>query len=181
MAAGLVKGEGFAVNASLIEADAKHQHSVQPGEHCDWANPETDTHPVREYLAALDQESMTAAPRKISLSDPHSRCTAATGGIAFFADSANDRIDTAHGVIPDVEATPARRTEEVESTKVIVDRVEERFDIKPERLIADTAYGTAPVLGWMVEEKGIDPHIPVWDKTERKDGTFRRGDFKGNE
>jgi len=182
MAAGLVKGEGFAVDASLIEANASHQHSVQLGEHCDWTNPEIDTRPVREYLAALDQESMTAAtPRKISLSDPHSRWTAATGGIAYFAYSTNYLIDTAHGVILDVEATPARRTEEVESTKLMVDRVEERFDIKPERLIADTAYGSAPMLGWMVEEKAIEPHIPVWDKTERKDGTFERDDFKWNE
>ena len=182
MAAGLVKGEGFAVDASLIEANASHQHSVQPGEHCDWANPEIDTRPVREYLAVLDQESITAAaPRKISLSDPHSRWTAATGGIAYFAYSTNYLIDTAHGVILDVEATPARRTEEVESTKLMVDRVEERFDIKPERLIADTAYGSAPMLGWMVDEKAIEPHIPVWDRTERKDGTLERDDFKWNE
>jgi transposase len=182
MAAGLVKGEGFAVDASLIEANASHQNSVQPGEHCDWTNPEIDTRPVREYLAALDQESMTSeAPRKISLSDPHSRWTAATGGIAFFAYSTNYLIDTAHGVILDVEATPARRTEEVESTKLMVNRVEERFDIKPERLIADTAYGSAPMLAWMVDEKAIAPHVPVWDKTERKDGTFERDDFKWNE
>ena len=182
MAAGLVKGEGFAVDASLIEANASHQHSVQPGEHCDWTNPEIDTRPVREYLAALDQESMTpAAPRKISLSDPHSRWTAATGGIAYFAYSTNYLIDTAHGVILDVEATPARRTEEVESTKLMVDRVEERFNIKPERIIADTAYGSAPMLGWMVDEKAIEPHIPVWDKTDRKDGTLGRVDFQWNE
>ena len=140
------------------------------------------TRPVREYLSALDQESIAAAaPRKISLSDTHSRWTAATGGIAFFAYSTNYLIDTAHGVILDVEATPARRTEEVESTKLMVDRVEERFDIKPERLIADTAYGSAPMFGWMVEDKSIEPHIPVWDKSERKDGTLGRDDFQWNE
>ena len=54
----------------------------------------------------------------------------------------------------------------------MIDRVEERFDLKPERLIGDTAYGTAPMLGWMVEEKHIEPHVPVWDKTERTDDTF---------
>lgn len=90
-------------------------------------------------------------------------------------------IDVAHGVILDVEATPAHRTAEVDSTKLMVDRVEERFDLKPERLIADTAYGTAPMLGWMVEEKAIEPHIPVWDKTERKDGTFERDAFQWDE
>ena len=98
-----------------------------------------------------------------------------------FAYSTNYLIDTVHGVILDVEATPAHRTSEVESTKVMVDRVEERFELKPERLIADMAYGSAPMLGWMVEEKAIEPHVPVWDKTERKDGTFQREEFAWNE
>jgi transposase len=182
MGAGLVKGEGFAVDASLIAANASHQHSVQPGESCDWSNPEIDTRAMREYLAALDDEALAAVvPRKVSLSDPHARWTAAKGGIAFFAYSTNYLIDTAHGVILDVEATPANRTAEVESTKLMVERVEERFDLKPERLIADTAYGTAPMLGWMVEEKSIEPHMPVFDKTERKDGTFQRDDFQWHE
>lgn len=34
-------------------------------------------------------------------------------------------------------------------------RVEERFAFKPQRLAGDTAYGTAPMLGWMIEEKAI--------------------------
>ncbi len=72
-------------------------------------------------------------------------------------------------MILDVEATPAHRTAEVESTKTMVDRVEERFDLTPERLIGDTAYGTASMLAWMVEDKGIEPHVPVWDRTERND------------
>jgi len=182
MDAGLVKGEGFAVDASLIAANASHQHSIQPGEYCDWHKPEIDTRAMREYLAALDDDALAAAaPRKVSLSDPDSRWTAATGGIAFFSYSTNYLIDTAHGVILDVEATPAHRTAEVESTKLMVDRVEDRFALRPERLIADTAYGTAPMLGWMVEEKAIEPHVPVWDKSERKDGTFGRDEFHWNE
>jgi len=84
-------------------------------------------------------------------------------------------------VILDVEATPAHRTAEVESTKVMVERVEANFDLTPERLIGDTAYGAAPMLAWMVEEKAIEPHVPVLDKTERKDGTFSRSDFEWNE
>ena len=111
MDAGLVKGEGFAVDSSLIAANASHQHSIQPGEYCDWHKPEIDTRAIREYLAALDDDALAAAmPRKVSLSDPDSRWTAATGGIAFFAYSTNYLIDTAHGVILDVEATPAHRT-----------------------------------------------------------------------
>jgi transposase len=182
MTEGLVKGEGFAVDASLIAANASHQHSVQPGERCDWRVPEIDTRPMREYLAALDGDAQAeAVTRKISLSDPHSRWTAATGGIAYFAYSTNYLIDTAHGVILDVEATPAIRTAEVDSTKLMIDRVEDRFDLKPQRLIADTAYGTAPMLAWMVEEKAIEPHVPVFDKTARKDGTFERDAFQWDE
>lgn len=182
MAAGLVKGEGFAVDASLIAADASHQHSLQTGEAIDWTNPALSNRAVREYLEALDDEALAEiVPRKTSLSDPQSRWTAATGGIAFFAYSTNYLIDTAHGVILDVEATPAHRTAEVESTKLMVDRVEARFDLTPERLIGDTAYGTAPMLGWMVNEKGIEPHMPVWDKTARKDDSFSSNDFQWNE
>jgi hypothetical protein len=80
-----------------------------------------------------------------------------------------------------VEATPAHRTAEVESTKVMIERVEERFDLKPERLIGDTAYGAAPMLAWLVEEKAIEPHVPVWDKTERNDGTLSSNDFQWHE
>ena len=63
----------------------------------------------------------------------------------------------------------------------MVDRVEEQFGLKPDRLIGDTVYGAAPMLGWLVDEKGIEPHIPVWDKTERSDGTFSRSDFQWDE
>lgn len=69
----------------------------------------------------------------------------------------------------DVEATPAHRTAEVKSTKTIIDRVETRFGIKLKRLVGDTAYGVASLLNWMVQEKEIAPHAPVWDKTKRKD------------
>jgi hypothetical protein len=115
------------------------------------------------------------------LTDPESQYTAAPGGPAFFAYSTNYLIDTQHGVILDVEATPAHRTAEVESTKVMIDRVEERFDLSPERLIGDMAYGAAPMLAWMVEDKGIEPHVPVWDKTQRKDDSFSISDFQWNE
>ena len=101
-----------------------------------------------------------------------------TGGPAFYAYSTNYLIDVKAGIIVDVEATPAHRTEEVNATRTMVDRVEQRFDIKPTHLIGDTAYGTAEMLGWMVDEKAIEPHVPVWDKAERKDGSLGRSDFR---
>lgn len=178
MAAGLVKGEGFAVDASIIEAEAGSKLAMPGDEPHVWQNPAHCKRAVREYLEGLDNEApgMTI-PKRISLADPQSSWTAAPGGPAFFAYSTNYLIDVAHGVIMDVEATPAHRTAEVDSTKLMVDRVEANFNITPQRLIGDTAYGTAPMLAWMVDEKAIEPHIPVWDRTERKDGTFSRSDF----
>src|SRR6185295_9077271 len=76
---------------------------------------------------------------------------------------------------------PAVRSAEVHSTKVMIDRVEERFGVKPRRLIGDTAYGTAEMLDWMVVEKDIEPHVPVWEKDNRNDGTFSRSDFAFDE
>ena len=179
MQAGLVKGEGFAVNASIIEAEAGSKLAMPGDEPHVWQNPAHCKRAVREYLEGLDSEALGATiPKRISLADPQSSWTAAPGGPAFFAYSTNYLIDVAHGVIVDVEATPAHRTAEVESTKLMVERVETNFNITPQRLIGDTAYGTAPMLAWMVDEKAIEPHVPVWDKTERKDGTFSRSDFQ---
>jgi transposase len=182
MAAGLVKGEGFAVDASIVAADASSQRGVAGGEPVEWADPALNTRAVREYLEALDEQALgEALPKRISLTDPLARWTAAPGGPAFFAYSTNYLIDTAHGVILDVEATPAHRTAEVESTQLMVERVEARFDLTPERLIGDTAYGAAPMLAWLVEEKAIEPHVPVCDKTQRQDGTLSSSDFQWNE
>lgn len=182
MTAGLIKGEGFAVDASLIAADANKQRGVMRGESVDWTEPALDTHAVREYLESLDDEALAETmPKRISLTDPQSSWTAALGGPAFFAYSTNYLIDTAHGVILDVEATPAHRTAEVDSTKTMVNRVEAFLDVLPKRLIGDTAYGTAAMLAWMVDEKGIEPHVPVWDKTQRSDETLSSSDFQWDE
>jgi len=116
-------------------------------------------------------------PKFTSHSDPASQWTAARKGPAFFSYSDNYLIDTDHGVIVDVEATRSIRQAEVGSTKTMLKRVKERFDLYPERLIADTAYGTGPLLGWLVDRK-IAPHIPVFDKSGRNDGTWSRADFE---
>jgi Transposase DDE domain len=99
-------------------------------------------------------------------------------GTGIFAYSDNYLIDVKFGVIVDVEASRAIRQAEVGAAKTMIERTEERFGLKPERLVADTAYGAAPMLNWLVEEKGIAPHIPVFDKSKRDDGTFSRSDFR---
>ena len=59
----------------------------------------------------------------------------------------------------------------------MIERSQERFALYPERLIGDTAYGSAEMLDWLVHGRGIEPHIPVFDKSQRTDGTFSRDDF----
>ncbi len=161
MASGLVRGEGFAVDASLIAADASAQHSTSGEEIMDWGTASADySRAVREYLAALEEATpIEAQPKRISLTDPQSRWIAMRGNPAIFAYSTNYLIDTAHGVILDVEATPAYRSAEVASTRLMIERVEERFAITPQRLLGDTAYGAAPMLAWLVEEKQIEPQL----------------------
>ena len=178
LAEGLVGGDGFAVDASVARADASRQRGV-PGTAVAFDRTASLGRPVREYLEALDAaEESETPPKNVSLTDPAARWTVAPGGPAFYPYSTNYLIDVKAGVIDDVEATPAFRTDEVNSTKTMVGRVEKRFDLKPRRLIGDTAYGTAEMLGWMVDEKGTAPQTPVWDKTERHDGTFSRSDFE---
>ena len=182
MSEGLVGGEGFAVDASIVKADANRARGMPSDQPIDWEHETGMTRAVHDYLAGLEETNPTEMPRRnISLTDPQSRWTAATGEPAFYAYSTNYLIDLKAAVIVDVEATQAIRTEEVESTKTMIDRVEERFDIKPDRLVGDTAYGTAPMLGWMVHDKQIEPHVPVWDRSERDDGTLSRSDFQWNE
>jgi Pyruvate/2-oxoacid:ferredoxin oxidoreductase delta subunit len=77
----------------------------------------------------------------------------------------------------DVEASRSIRQAEVGASKTMIERTEERFGLKPERLAADTAYGSGANLNWLVEDKDIAPHIPVIDKSKREDGTFSREDF----
>ena len=144
----------------------------------DWGDIHSVSRPVREYLERLEEESGDKTPpRNISLTDPASQWTAAPGGPAFYAYSTNYLMDVDAGIIVDVEATPAHRTDEVNATKTMIERTEECFKLKPYHLIGDTAYGTAAILGWMVEEKAIAPHVPVWEKAERQDGTLSRSDF----
>jgi transposase len=182
IAEGLVSGQRMAIDASLIEADANKQNST-PKENWDASaiDPTDAPRAVREYLDTLDEAAFGTAsevqPKFTSHSDPASQWTAARKGPAFFSYSDNYLIDTDHGVIVDVEATRSIRQAEVGSTKTMLKRVKEKFDLHPERIIADTAYGSGPMLGWLVDRK-IAPHIPVIDKAGRTDGTWSRADFE---
>jgi transposase len=181
IAAGLVGGEGFAVDASLIEADANKGRSIRGSEWNRDIDPERASRAVNEYLATLDDSTYGAAttvvPKFVSPSDPAAQWTGAMKSAAFFAYADNYLIDVKFGIIMDVEASRAIRQAEVGASRTMIERTAACFGIKPEWLVGDTAYGSAPNLDWLVNEQKIAPYIPVIDKSKREDGTFSRDDF----
>jgi transposase len=178
MDAGLVKGEGFAVDASVIEANASRYHGQAPGE-IDWSAPERQTRAVVEFLSSFDDENPDAdrkLPKVISPTDPCSAWTAKANKRVQFGYGLNYMIDTEHAVIVDVEATPARTFDEVAATRTMIDRTKRAFGLRPRRLAADTAYGTGRLIAWLLD-RAIAPHIPVWERYPPADGMFSRSDF----
>ena len=193
IAAGLVGGEAFSVDASLIKADVDKKKRVPGDQPITWPKAEEASHAVREYLAALDaarddevhsdgdgngssSDGKSKPPKEVSLTDPQATWVARPGVDPFFAYDANYLIDNKVGIILDAEGTRTNRTVEIAVTQTMVERVRRRFDLRPQRLAGDTAYGAVRLLKWLVDRK-ITPHIPVWDKSKRHDGTFSRADF----
>jgi transposase len=115
MTEGLVGGEGFATDASFIRADANRTRGVTGDQVPKWEEP---SRAVREYLEGLEKSNPVAADeddlppgRNVSLTDPAAHWTAAPGGPPQYAYSTNYLIDLEAGIIVDVEATPANRTQ----------------------------------------------------------------------
>ncbi len=180
MTAGLVGGEGFAVDASVIEADASRFQRVK-GAEIDWSEEQLSRRAVREFVDALESENPPTnperAPKAMSPTDPAAAWTTRGRHKVMFGYSLNYLIDMENAVIVDVEATPTRISKEVDATETMIERVEERFALKPEHLAGDVAYGTGEMLGWLVA-RDIDPHIPVWDRSAvAPEGKFTRADF----
>src|ERR1700680_2609815 len=196
MAAGLVKGEGFAVDASVMEANASRYYGKAPDE-LDWSDAQRQKRAVAEYLAGLEAEAPVQEggdgrgggpdgeptpkpdrkpPKVISPSDPSSAWTAKANKRVQFGYGLNYLIDVEHAIIVDVEPTPARTYDEVASTRTMIERTEQRLGLKPDWLAADTAYGTGKLLAWLLG-KNIMPHIPVWERYPSPDGMFSRLDF----
>ena len=177
MAEGIVGGEAFAVDASIIVADAHRRRGVaKVGDLV-----RTSSRAVAEYLSVLDDAAFSGAtpvePKVISPTDPAARYTASANSVAGYAYSDNYLIDLKHAVIMDVEATTTVRQAEVSAAKTMLDRTSEQFEVAPSRLVADAGYGSAEMIGWLVDERGIEPHVKLMDKSERTDGTFSRSDF----
>jgi transposase len=194
IAAGLVGGEAFSIDASLIKADVDKKKRVPGDQPIAWPKAEEASRSVREYLMVLDAArgaedsdsgdgggssgggSRRKPPKEISLTDPQAAWVARKGIDPFFAYDANYLIDNKAGIIVDAEGTRANRAAEIAITEIMVDRVKRRFDLRPQRLAGDSAYGAVGLLKALVDRK-ITPHVPVWDKSARHDGTFSRADF----
>jgi transposase len=192
IAAGLVGGEGFSIDASLIRADVDKKKRTPGDQPITWPKAEAASRAVREYLTALDAAQDRAEnsedddkfdggnrrkpPKEVSLTDPQAAWVARKNTDPFFAYDANYLIDNKAGIIVDAEGTRASRIAEIAITRTMLDRVGRRFHLRPHRLAGDTAYGAVRLLKWLVDRK-ITPHIPVWDKSTRSDGTFSRADF----
>ncbi len=178
MAEGLVGGEGFAVDASLITADASWQKRLDGA---DGLPTDRSSRAIDDYLDVLDDAAFGGAsevtPKYVSPTDPAARWTGATRGPAVFAYSTNYLIDLDHAIIVDVEPSSAIRTAETSAAKTMIERTEKRHGLSPKRLAGDMGYGSGEGLGWLVDDRDIEPHIPVWDKSRRDDGTFSREDF----
>ncbi|MBV9481741.1 MAG: transposase [Acidobacteria bacterium] len=186
MNAGLVGGETFATDATVIEADARVMRRTEDNKPPDdWDDPGKITRPVREYLARLDKamglDSLpgeTPQPAKaLSLTDPNAALTSKGKSKIAFAYGDNYLIDTKAAIIVDVEASPARWTAEVAATRTMIGRTKDRFGLHPDNIAADTAYGGGPMLAWLTA-RGITPHIPVLDRRHQTNGVFTREDFR---
>lgn len=188
IAEGLVGGQSFSVDASFIKADVNPLKRVPGDEPVNWPDRERATGAVAEYLMALDHSApevhkggrRKTLPKAISLTDPQAAWVTKSKKRPIFAYDANYLIDNKLGVIVDAEGTRANRIEETRVAVSMIERVMRRFDLKPGRLAADTAYGNARTLKSLID-LGIEPHIPVWDKTARPDGIFSRADFQYDE
>jgi transposase len=193
IAAGLVGGEGFSIDASLIKADVDKKKRVPGDQPIAWPKAEEASRAVREYLMALDAArsdeesdaddsgssgggSRRKPPKEVSLTDPQAAWVARKGIDPFFAYDVNYLIDNKAGIIVDAEGTRANRIAEIAITETMVERVKGRFDLRPRKLAGDSVYGAVRLLKWLVDRK-ITPHVPVWDKSARHDGTFSRADF----
>jgi IS5 family transposase len=194
IAAGLVGGEAFSIDASLIKADVDKKKRAPGDQPIAWPKAEEASRAVREYLAILDAArneesgdgdgggssgdggSRRKPPKEVSLTDPQATWVARPGVDPFFAYDANYLIDNKVGIIVDAEGTRANRTVEISITETMIERAKRRFDLRPQRLAGDSVYGAVRLLKWLVDRK-ITPHVPVWDKSARHDGTFSRADF----
>jgi len=179
---GLVQGERLSVDGTVIAADASSKSRVSREQFPEAAKV---SRTLREYLTEVETANPTPASEnqtppaesdKVSSSD--SDATWATKGgvppqLSYYD---NYLIDKESNVILDVEATPARFSQEVAAARTMIERAQATFSIEPQSLGADKAYGSGEFLAWLLERE-IAPHIRVIDRTRQNTEYFSRDDF----
>jgi transposase len=189
IAAGLVGGDAFSVDASLIKADVNKRKRASGEAAPRWQDADQASRAVREYIAVLDAASDERGAdgggngrrdgetrKEISETDPQATWIARKGIDTTFYYDANYLIDNRFGIIVDAEGTRSSLREETTIAETMLGRVMARFGMMPQRLAGDTAYGTGRLLKWLVD-RGVTPHVPVWDRSARVDGKFSKADF----
>ncbi|MEM8760128.1 MAG: IS1182 family transposase [Pseudomonadota bacterium] len=182
MKAGLVGGVGALVDGSTVEADANRNRRGPPEEvRAVWDEKEQVSRPVREYLTQLEAEADAPRdgprhkpPKAISETDPQAAWSLKDGPGRFSYET-NYLVDDAHGIIVDVEATPARLSQEIVAAKAMIER-SRSIGFTPASLAADKSYGTGPFLAWL-EGRRITQLIPVLDRSRQTDGKLTRDAF----
>ncbi len=193
IAAGLVGGEGFSIDASLIKADVDKKKRTPGDQPITWPKAEEASCAVREYLTALDtaqnreenskdddkfdRGSRRKPPKEVSLTDPQAAWVAA-GRTLILSSLTTPTISST--TRPGSSSTPKAHAPagslRSPSRGPCWTGSDGASQLQPQRLAGDTAYGAARLLKWLMDRK-IAPHVPVWDKSARTDGTFSRADF----
>ena len=183
---GLVEGQRFSVDGTIIAANASAQSRI-PREELPEAAKVSRT--AEEYLLEIETQddesdpdsppgkppSLTDTDGKVSTSDPDA-AWASKGGPIHLSYYDNYLIDNGSNIIVDVEATPARTSQEIVAARRMLERVVSTFGIAPTSLAGDRGYGTGPFLAWLID-RNVTPYVPVLDRTHQTDGLYTRSDF----
>ena len=178
---GLVGGTGALVDGSTVHADANRDRRDTPNAIlAAWDEKETISHPVQAYLDDLEAAAANPPdgpkhkpPKYISETDPQAAWSLKDGP-GRFSYEVNYLADDLHAIIVDVEATPARLSQEIVAAKEMLERKTAGFD--PNSIAADKSYGTGPFLSWLFDRE-ITPYIPVLDRKGQTDGKLTRDAF----
>jgi hypothetical protein len=180
--AGLVGGTGALVDGSTVAADANRDRRAAPDDiRTVWDEQDQVSRPVQAYLDQLEAEAAEPRegprhkpPKYVSETDPQAAWSLKDGPGRFSYET-NYLVDDQHAVIVDVEATPARLSQEIVAAKTMLER-SRKLGFAPTSLAADKSYGTGPFLSW-VAARDILPFIPVLDRTRQTDGKLTRDAF----
>ncbi|MEL6694192.1 MAG: IS1182 family transposase, partial [Pseudomonadota bacterium] len=181
---GIVGGTDAAIDGSTIEADANRDRKDAPDAvQKIWSQKDQVKRPVADYLDNLAEADGAAQfgpkrkpPKYISETDPEAAWSLKDGPGRFSYET-NYLVDTDHGIIVDVEATPARLSQEIVAAKAMLDRSRDRHDFRPDRVAADGSYGTGPFLAWLLKRE-VTPHVPVLDRQHQTKGKYDISHFQ---